>query len=92
MTGAARANVSVYAVMPVRISTPIMLTGGIVDFTGGNGFVNTSSFEKFVDDLWSEAGNYYLLGYWPVSNRELHSIDVKVVRKGLHVHARRRRG
>jgi hypothetical protein len=92
LTSAARANVSVYAVMPVRIGAPMMLAGGIVDMTGGDGFANASSFEKFVDGLWSEAGTYYLLGYWPASNRELHSIDVKVVPKGLRVHARRRRG
>jgi hypothetical protein len=34
-----------------------------------------------------------MLGYWPTGkSREIHSIDVKVARRGLKVHARRRRG
>jgi VWFA-related protein len=93
LSAAARANVAVYAVMPVPPGTPIMLAGGLVEMTGGDGFSNSSRFDAFVDGMWNEARHYYMLGYWPApSTRELHSIDVKVNRKGLRVRARRRRG
>jgi VWFA-related protein len=93
VTNASRANVAVYAIMPVPIGTPMMLAGGLADMTGGDGFANTSSFEAFVNRLWVEARDYYLLGYWPTADaRELHSVDVKVKRKGVHVLARRTRG
>src|SRR5262249_14692738 len=92
MTGAARANVAVYAAMPTQIGTPMMLSGGLADLTGGDGYINGMDFERFIDNVWREASAYYLLGYWPTRDRELHSIEVKTLRKGLHVHARRRRG
>jgi VWFA-related protein len=92
LAAAARANVAVYAAMPLPIGTPMMLTGGIAELTGGDGFANASNFEAFVDRVWREAGSYYLLGYWPASTRELHSIDVKTSRRGLQVRARKRRG
>jgi VWFA-related protein len=93
MRAAARANVAVYAIMPVPTGTRVLLSLGMVGLTGGNGFYNTGKFDRFVDDLWREATAYYLLGYWPADpKRELHSIDVKVARKGLKVRARRTRG
>lgn len=93
IASASRANLAVYAVMPVPFGTPILLDGGLADVTGGDAFVNGTKFETFVDRLWAEARDYYLLGYWPsAGSRELHSIDVKVKRKGVHVRARRARG
>jgi hypothetical protein len=89
---AARANVAVYAAMPVAIGTPMMLNGGLVYATGGNAFANAMKFDRFVDMVWREATDYYLLGYWPPSaRRDLRSIDVKVARKGLRVRARHAR-
>jgi VWFA-related protein len=77
---AARANVSVYCVDPTgTMGGPSLSFGGIVQVTGGKVFAH-------------EAGHYYLLGYWPAaSKRELHSIDVRVARQGVHVRAGRRR-
>jgi hypothetical protein len=92
MGAAARANVAVYAAMPLPIGTPMMLSGGIADLTGGDGYISGMDFEAFVDGVWREATTYYLLGYWPTRDRELHSIEVKALRKGVHIHARRRRG
>jgi hypothetical protein len=92
LAGMARANVAVYAAMPIAPGVPLMLSGGLSELSGGSGFANTGSFERFVADLWDEAGRYYLLGYWPAaSRRELHSIDVKVERKGARVRSRRQR-
>ncbi|HEX7140008.1 MAG TPA: hypothetical protein VF219_19310 [Vicinamibacterales bacterium] len=89
----ARANVSVYGIMPVRPGTFIMLAGGLVDQTGGDAFFNNVKFEPFVDEVWRAAGEYYFLGYWPTGRKgELHDIDVKVARKGVHVRVRRQRG
>lgn len=94
VTSTARANAAVYAVMPVPIGTPMRLAGGLADITGGDGFANTSPFEAFVERIWTEARDYYLLGYWPRSDRrELHSIEVRVKQpKGARVFVRRERG
>jgi len=93
VTAAARANVAVYAVMPLPAGSLLRLPGGLVQATGGDGFANAMKFERFVDNLWSEATDYYLLGYWPSATKhELHSIDVKVKRKGVEGRARRARG
>ena len=93
VTAAARANVAVYAVMPLPAGSLLRLPGGLVQATGGDGFANAMKFEQFVDNLWREATDYYLLGYWPSpSKHDLHAIDVKVKRKGVQVRARHTRG
>jgi VWFA-related protein len=90
VAAAARANLSVYAVMATRGSTP---GGGLVDATGGEAFGSRSDLRPAIDRIWEDASHHYLLGYWPAtSSKELHSIDVKVARKGVHVLARRQRG
>ena len=90
---ASRANVAIYAIMPVVPGSISNLAHGLVEFTGGNAFFNTTKFDPFVDSMWREASQYYLAGYWPVpSRRELHDISVKIARKGLHVRTRLRRG
>jgi VWFA-related protein len=89
----ARANVGLYAVDPTgmnALSGPRY--GGISDFTGGQMFANTNDFARIADTIWNEASHYYLLGYWPSTDRrEVHSIDVKVTRKDVRVRARKRR-
>jgi hypothetical protein len=89
LTTAARANVAIYAVMPVHPTSRILIGGGQIAITGGDGFSNKTDFDRFIDALWQEAGEYYLLGYWPPpSPRELRSVSVSVARKGVHVRAR----
>jgi VWFA-related protein len=87
---AARANLSMYALLAV----PARVSGeGIVEVTGGTVFRNASDFRPMLDRIWQDAGHHYLLGYWPpTSSKDLHSISVKVARKGVHVLARRQRG
>jgi hypothetical protein len=66
---------------------------GIVEATGGTIIRNESDFRPLLDRIWQDAGHHYLLGYWPpASSKDLHTIAVKVTRKGLHVLARRQRG
>lgn len=87
---AARANLSMYSLLalPARVSGE-----GIVEVTGGTIFRGASDFRPILDRIWQDAGHHYLLGYWPpASSKDLHSISVKVARKGVHVLARRQRG
>ena len=89
----ARANAVVYAVMPIRPGSSIMLAGGIAETTGGDAFLNTAKFETFLEELWREASQYYFLGYWPAKSKgEIREVEVKVARKGVHVRVRRQRG
>jgi VWFA-related protein len=93
---AARANVSVYYVDPSGTATLTRppLGDGLVEHTGGDTFFNSNNYQRIVDRVWDEAGHYYLLGYVPVDDRpcELHSIHVRMTRRGLHVRSRRSRG
>jgi VWFA-related protein len=91
---AARANVSVYSVDPTGLN---QRSGarfvGLLQLTGGERFGNSNNFVQPAEAIWRQSSRYYLLGYWPdqTGNRELHSIDVKVGRKDVHVRARRAR-
>ena len=93
LSAAARANVSLYVVDPAGVTGRVDLGDGLVEHTGGADFVRSNNYERAVDQIWEEAGHYYLLGYTPTARpRELHSIQVKVNGKGLHVRARLSRG
>ena len=60
--------------------------------TGGVAFVRTNRFDRAVEQIWREAGEYYLLGYEPpVIDGKPHRIDVRVKRRGAQVRARRTR-
>ena len=90
----ARANASVYSLMPNGLSNRSELSrGSLSDVTGGEGFRNTNDIGRVIDIVRRDTGTYYLLGYWPfASSKETHSIEVKVNKRGLHVRARRLRG
>jgi Ca-activated chloride channel family protein len=90
VSAAARANLSMYALLAV----PARISGNsIVEVTGGMVIRGASDFRPMLDRIWQDAGHHYLLGYWPpASSKDLHSISVKVARKGVHVLARRLRG
>jgi hypothetical protein len=92
---AARANASVYSLVPNGLSTRVEVAqGSIADVTGGEGFRNTNDIGRVIDIIRRDSGTYYLLGYWPPASasKELRTIDVKVNKRGLHVRARRQRG
>jgi VWFA-related protein len=92
----ARANASVYSLMPNGLSGRVEVAqGSIADLTGGEGFHNTNDVGRVIDIVRRDTGTYYLLGYWPApssSSKELRNIEVKVNKRGLHVRARRQRG
>jgi len=90
----ARSNASLYSLEPNGVSKRNAISGGsIADVTGGAVFINTTDLTRPIDLVRRETGNYYLLGYWPIaSDKPLHSVDVKVSTRGLHVRARRVRG
>jgi hypothetical protein len=83
-------NVAVFAIVPGR---SILRGGGLSDLTGGEVFATMYNVGPAIDRILSNVSNYYMLGYWPSGKtRELHSIDVKVSRRGVQVSARRLRG
>ena len=94
ISAAAQAYVSFYRVDPTGLTQRNVVSGlGLVTLTGGAVFANSNDFHRTAARLWADAGHYYLLGYWPAgTSRPLHSIDVKVTRKGAQVRARQRRG
>lgn len=89
-----RSNASIYSVEPNGASKKNPVRGGsIADVTGGEVFINASDLTRPIDIVRRDTGNYYLLGYWPVaSDKPLHSVEVKVSKRGAHVRARRVRG
>jgi hypothetical protein len=90
LSAAAKASVAVYAIVPGRA---ILRGGGLVDLTGGEVLATMYDVGPAIDRILRDAGSYYMLGYWPSGKaRELHSISVKVGRRGAKVHARRKRG
>jgi VWFA-related protein len=93
MSATARANVGVYAVDPTGANGSFgPRDGGMSDVTGGEMWANTNEFARIAATIWKDASHYYLLGYWPSTDRrEIHSIDVKVTRKDVRVRARKRR-
>jgi VWFA-related protein len=94
MGAMARANTSLYSLEPNGVSGSTRpVSGSIADATGGDIFRNTSDINRLIDIVRRDTGNYYLLGYWPsASKSDLHSIEVKVNKRGLRVRARRYRG
>jgi len=90
----ARANTSLYSIEPNGASGRARLPGAsIANATGGEVFINTTDVTRPIEIIRRDTGSYYLLGYWPaVSDKLLHSVDVKVKKRGLHVRARRIRG
>jgi hypothetical protein len=91
IASAARANVSVYCVDPAGLQGGGNMGNGLIQLTGGTVY-HGNNFAPEGEAVWREAGHYYLIGYWPsASTRELHSIDVRVMRKGVTVRARQRR-
>jgi len=90
----ARANVSLYSLEPNGVlGSSRVVSGSIADVSGGDVFRNTSDITRVIEIVRRDTGTYYLLGYWPpASKAELHSVDVKINKRGLRVVTRRYRG
>jgi len=89
-----RANTSLYSLEPNGASRRVNTPGAsMADATGGEVFLNTTDVTRPIEIVRRDTGTYYLLGYWPAaSDRPLHSVEVKVKKRSLHVRARRVRG
>jgi len=94
MGAMARANASLYSLEPNGTSQRASVSGGtIADATGGEVFINTTDITTPIDVVRRDTGFYYLLGYWPAAvTKPLHTVEVKVNKRGVHVRARRLRG
>ncbi len=66
---------------------------GFVGRTGGHAWMNTNNYRRAVEDIWRDAGTYYLIGYRvPINDHRLHDIAVTVKRTELKLRFRRSRG
>jgi VWFA-related protein len=64
----------------------------VAEQSGGRAFVNSNEFVGRVDQVFTETGSFYLLGYQstsPSADGRLRRIEVKVNRPGVEVRARR---
>jgi len=89
----ARNNVSVYVIDPLGLmASPGDWSKSFAHETGGYAWGRTNNFPRAVDQIFQESASYYLVGYTPpVNDDKLHTIDVKVERKGVTVRSRRSR-
>jgi VWFA-related protein len=59
--------------------------------TGGRAFINRSDITGAIDEILTENGSFYELGYYPspsIHDGKFHDIKVNVKRPGAHVRAR----
>ena len=94
MRAMALANVSLYVIDPGGVGMS-RVTGGTSGFareTGGFAFANTNDFEGAAERIIRDAGSYYRLQVTdpPAGRRsDLREVDVRVLRRGISVRARR---
>jgi VWFA-related protein len=90
----AAANVALYVIDPAGVGGSRTSTGesGFARETGGLSFANTNDLTGVADRIMREAGTYYLIEVRdPPMGRQmdLRPLDVRVLRPGLSVRARR---
>jgi VWFA-related protein len=64
----------------------------LAEQTGGFAAVESNDYSNAYDRIVRENSSYYVLGYYPPSNKrdgKFHKIEVKLKRPGLHVTARK---
>jgi VWFA-related protein len=94
MQAMALANVNLYVIDPAGVSMARADSGGagFARETGGLAFISTNDLKAAADRILSESANYYLVGVGdpPVGRgADLRELDVKVLRKGVTVRARK---
>ena len=89
-------HTSLYVIDPYGLRpAPGGYFGGASGFareSGGHAFLHTNDLRAAVDRVWRESGSYYRLGVEnpPVQKTaDLREVEVKVLRKGVTVRARR---
>jgi hypothetical protein len=94
MQAMAVANVNLYVIDPAGLVNTRAETGasGFARETGGLAFIATNDINGAVDRILRESANYYLLtvGDPPVGRgAELRELDVRVLRRGVTMRARK---
>jgi VWFA-related protein len=95
MQAMAASNISLYVIDPTGLTATRRVDGGDSGFareTGGVSFIATNNLDGAADQIMREAANYYLIGVGdpPVGRgADLRELDVKVLRKGVTIRARR---
>jgi VWFA-related protein len=94
MQAMALANVNLYVIDPAGVSSNRADSGGtgFARETGGFAYIATNDLNGAADRIMQEAANYYLIGVGdpPVGRgAELREVDVKVLRRGVSIRARR---
>jgi VWFA-related protein len=94
MRAAASAHVSLYVIDPAGVGMRPADAGssGFARETGGHAFLNTNDINGAVDRILRELDTYYVLSAQdpPVGRKaDLREVDVKVLRRGVTVRARR---
>jgi VWFA-related protein len=92
-----RNNVAIYMVDPAGLQeNPNQFrdwADSFTEHTGGAAWTNSNNFDGAANRIWTESSSYYLLGYAaPIADQRIHTINVKVSRKGVTVRARKARG
>lgn len=88
------ANANLYVIEPAGVGmVPVGGgTGGFARETGGLAFLNTNDLAGAADRIMQETANYYLIGVAdpPIQRKaELRELEVRVLRRGVSVRARR---
>jgi VWFA-related protein len=86
-------NVNLYVIDPAGLGTT-RVGGGDTGFAreaGGYAFLNTNDLNGAADKILRESANYYLIGVGdpPVGGTGLRALDVRVLRRGVTIRARR---
>ena len=94
MRAMAFANVTLYVIDPKGLGTSRTFSGssGFARETGGHTFANTNDVSGAADRIMGEAGSYYVIRVAdpPVGRKaDLRELDVRVLRRGITVRARR---
>jgi VWFA-related protein len=94
MRATALAHVSLYVIDPAGVGMRPVSGGssGFARETGGHAFMNTNDVAGAADRILRELANYYVLSVEdpPVGRKaDLREVEVKVLRKGVAVRARR---
>jgi VWFA-related protein len=89
----ALANVNLYVIDPAGVGNR-RVDGGATGFareTGGHAYLNTNDLNAAADRILRETTSYYMIGVGdpPVGGTGLREMDVRVLRRGVTIRARR---
>jgi VWFA-related protein len=95
MRATASSNVALYVIDPGGLGVTTVADAGVSGFareTGGHAYINTNDLTGAAESIWRDAGTHYVLSVKdpPFGRKlELREVDVKVLRDGVRVRARR---